>query len=77
MFAFYKRLQEVKSGGRERVEARRASQWRTVRAGPRGSADSFLDGRLAGTGPSAHRMDSGPIGLSRIVAYVILLLLLY
>ena len=42
--------------------ARRASQWRMMRVGPRASADFVLDGRLAGTGPSAHRMDSGPIG---------------
>ena len=48
--------------------ARRASQWRPMRAGPRGSADSFLDGRLAGTGPSAHRVDSGPIGLRALLS---------
>ena len=48
--------------------ARRASQWRTMRAGPRASADSVLDGRLAGTGPSAHRVDSGPIGLRALLS---------
>ena len=47
--------------------ARRASQWRTMRAGPRASADSVLDVRLAGTGPSAHRVDSGPNGLRALL----------
>ena len=47
--------------------ARRASQWRMMRVGPRASADFVLDGRLAGTGPSAHRVDSGPIGLRALL----------
>ena len=46
--------------------ARRASQSRIMHADPRGSSDLVLDVRLAGTGPSAHRVDGdkdgGPIG---------------
>ena len=42
--------------------ARRASQSRIMHADPRGSADLVLDVRLAGTGPSAHRVDGGPTG---------------
>ena len=48
--------------------AQRASQWRMMRVGPRASADFVLDGRLAGTGPSAHRVDSGPIGLRALLS---------
>ena len=41
--------------------AHRASHWRLMRVGPRASADFVLDGRLAGTGRSSHRVDSGSI----------------
>ena len=51
----------------ESAWAQRASQWRTMRAGPRASADFVLDVRLAGTGPSAHRVDSGPNGLHALL----------
>ena len=44
------------------VWARRTSQSRIMHTDPRGSADLVLDVRLAGTGPSAHRVDGGPTG---------------
>ena len=50
------------AGGGERVGASRVAIARIMHTDPRGSADLVLDVRLAGTGPSAHRVDGGPIG---------------
>ena len=55
------------AGGRERVGATRVAMAHDARGSARASADSVLDGRLAGTGPSAHRVDSGPIGLRALL----------